>query len=77
MEKIIIDREFITLGQLLKIANIIQSGGHAKIFLQDTGVKVNQETEQRRGRKLYDNDIIEIEGYGQFIIIKTEEIECI
>lgn len=77
MEKIIIDREFITLGQLLKIANIIQSGGHAKIFLQDTGVKVNQETEQRRGRKLYDNDIIEIEGYGQFKIIKTEEIECI
>lgn len=77
MEKIIIDREFITLGQLLKIANIIQSGGYAKIFLQDTGVKVNQETEQRRGRKLYDNDIIEIEGYGQFKIIKTEEIECI
>ncbi len=77
MEKIIIDREYITLGQLLKIANIIQSGGYAKIFLQDTGVKVNQETEQRRGRKLYDNDIIEIEGYGQFKIIKSEEIECI
>jgi S4 domain protein YaaA len=77
MEKIIIDREYITLGQLLKIANIIQSGGYAIIFLQDTGVKVNQETEQRRGRKLYDNDIIEIEGYGQFKIIKSEEIECI
>ena len=45
--------EYITLGTLLKIAGIIQTGGMAKVFLADNVVYVNGEAENRRGRKLY------------------------
>lgn len=77
MEKVLIDREFITLGQLLKMADMVQSGGHAKIFLLEVAIKVNGESEQRRGRKLYDQDLVEIKGYGKFKIVRSEESECI
>ncbi len=77
MDKVIIDREFITLGQLLKMTDMVQSGGHAKIFLLEVAIRVNGESEQRRGRKLYDQDLVEITGYGEFKIVRSEESECI
>lgn len=60
MKKIVINTEYITLGQFLKFTNIIQNGGDAKIFLATTAVYVNDELEQRRGRKLKAFDIIRI-----------------
>ena len=45
--------EYITLGTLLTIAGIIQTGGMAKVFLANNVVYVNGEAENRRGRKLY------------------------
>lgn len=54
------DEPYITLGILLKIGKIIQTGGEAKIFLSENKVLVNGEEETRRGRKLYPNDKIEI-----------------
>lgn len=54
------DEEFITLGILLKIARIISTGGEAKIFLAENSVLVNGEAENRRGRKLYHDDKIQI-----------------
>lgn len=57
-----IDSEFITLGQFLKFADIIQSGGEAKQFLASHKVVINEEDDNRRGRKLRLNDVIEIEG---------------
>ncbi|WP_336206736.1 S4 domain-containing protein YaaA, partial [Leuconostoc suionicum] len=57
-----ITTEFITLTQLLKEENIISSGGQAKYYLMDHPVLLNGETENRRGKKLYDHDEIEIEG---------------
>ncbi len=51
--------EYLTLGQLLKHLDIISSGGMAKWYLSEYFVYVNQEEEQRRGRKLYLNDVIE------------------
>ena len=77
MEKVKIDREFITLGQLLKITDMVQSGGHAKIFILEVAIRVNGENEQRRGRKLYDQDLVEITGYGEFKIVRSGESECI
>lgn len=56
MKRIKLHSEYITLQQLLKMENIIQSGGEAKYFLASNKVYVNQELEQRRGRKLYPND---------------------
>ncbi len=52
--------EYVTLGQLLKLAGIVGTGGEAKLFLTDRAVKVNSESEQRRGRKLRSGDLIEI-----------------
>ena len=62
------DEEYITLNVLLKIADIISTGGMAKIFLQENDVYVNGEKENRRGRKLYRGDVIEVNG--QAFIIK-------
>lgn len=57
-----IDTEFIELQQLLKKENIVGSGGEAKIMIKEGLIKVNGEIETRRGRKLYPNDVVEVEG---------------
>lgn len=54
------DEQYITLGILLKIARIINTGGEAKIYLSENTVLVNGEEENRRGRKLYHDDKIQI-----------------
>ena len=59
MKKIVaIQDAFITLGQLLKLENIISSGGMTKWYLSEYYVYVNEQEEQRRGKKLYDGDVI-------------------
>jgi len=63
-----IKSEYITLGQFLKLADVIQTGGMAKWFLQEHEVLVNSEREQRRGRKLRDGDIVEVKEIGTFIV---------
>jgi ribosome-associated protein len=50
----------ITLGQALKAANIIGTGGEAKILIQGGEVRVNGEIETRRGRKLHEGDVVEV-----------------
>ena len=56
-----ISTEFITLGQFLKLADIIHSGGEAKFYLQEHKVIIDGEVDQRRGRKLYPGDEVEVE----------------
>ncbi|VEF46038.1 S4 domain-containing protein YaaA [Bacillus freudenreichii] len=68
--KIKIETDTITLGQFLKLADIIQSGGMAKWFLSEHTVLVNGEQEQRRGRKLVKGDLLEITGFGNFIVVQ-------
>ena len=60
--QISISSEYITLGQFLKFADIIYSGGEAKAFLATHEVIINGELDCRRGRKLRTGDVIEIEG---------------
>lgn len=62
MEIIKLKDEFIKLGQALKAAGLVESGVDAKFAIQDGLVKVNGEVDERRGRKLYDGDIVEFEG---------------
>lgn len=69
MTKIKIDTEYITLGQFLKAADVIQTGGMAKWFLSEYKVFVNGEQDQRRGRKLRMGDKIDIPDHGSFEII--------
>lgn len=58
----------ITLGQLLKYADILGSGGEMKFFLAEHTILVNGERENRRGRKLHAGDIVELEGYERLIL---------
>lgn len=77
MEKteIEIQSTYITLAQFLKFASIISSGGMAKPFLQQMEVYVNEEPENRRGKKLYDGDTVSIPNIGEFQIKSTTETE--
>ena len=68
MKEIKINTEYITLGQFLKIADIISSGGQAKWFLAETDVYVNGELENRRGRKLYPETTVKVLGKSYKII---------
>lgn len=60
MEEKKISTEYITLGQFLKFANIIETGGREKEFLKTNVVLVNSIEENRRGRKLYRGDVVEV-----------------
>ena len=62
MIEINIDSEYIKLDQVLKLADLASTGGHAKFLILEGLVKVNGEVETRRGRKLRAKDIIEVEG---------------
>lgn len=62
MTEITIKTEFITLGQFLKLADLIQSGGEAKMFLSQNNVVIDGESDNRRGRKLRGGEIVEILG---------------
>lgn len=57
-----ITTEYITLGQLLKFAHVIQEGGEAKRYLSEHKVLVNGEEDSRRGRKLRPGDTVEMES---------------
>ncbi|MFD1672094.1 S4 domain-containing protein YaaA [Agrilactobacillus yilanensis] len=60
LKTVVISQPYITLTQVLKEEGIIGTGGQAKWFLQENVVFVNHEAEQRRGRKLYPGDILEV-----------------
>ena len=62
-----IHTEYIELHQALKLSNIIQTGGEAKSYLYQNTIYVNGEIEERRGRKLYPNDILKTPD-GEFIV---------
>lgn len=62
MEKIYIESEYIKLSQFLKFIDLVFSGGEAKIFLENNEVLINGEKDNRKGRKLYKGDIVEILG---------------
>jgi S4 domain protein YaaA len=68
-----INTPYMTLGQLLKETAIIGSGGQAKWFLKEMTVLVNGEPDDRRGRKLYPGDTIEVEDNGSFFIRSNQE----
>jgi ribosome-associated protein len=57
-----IDTEMIRLGQLLKLAGLIDSSGEAKAFLAEHAVEVNGEAEDRRGRQLRPGDEVRAGG---------------
>lgn len=59
-ELITVDTEYIKLDSFLKLANLVMSGGEAKLLIQDGHVQVNGQIENRRGRKLYPGDQVSV-----------------
>jgi ribosome-associated protein len=62
MRDVPIRDDTIRLGQLLKLAGLADSGGEARMLLEEGAVTVNGEPEQRRGRQLHDGDVVEAGG---------------
>ncbi|MBI9012955.1 MAG: S4 domain-containing protein YaaA [Clostridiales bacterium] len=63
-----ISTEFIKLDQLLKFADVVDSGGMAKMLIVESAVKVNGEIMNMRGKKIRPGDIIEVD----FSIVDSE-----
>ena len=62
MKNIKIKEEFIRLDSALKLAGLVETGGHAKIVIQNGEVLVNNEVCTMRGKKLRNGDIAEFDG---------------
>jgi ribosome-associated protein len=57
-----INQQPIKLDQFLKWQGLVQTGGEAKLLIQDGQVRVNGQLETRRGRKLYPGDRVSLFG---------------
>ncbi|MBZ8177423.1 RNA-binding protein [Corynebacterium poyangense] len=55
-----INGESIKLGQFLKLANLAETGGEAKELIASGLIRVNGETETRRGRSLHLGDVVAV-----------------
>jgi len=62
IDDVSIGSEMIRLGQFLKFAGLLDSGGDAKEVIIDGYVTVNGEVDRRRGRQLRDGDLVSFEG---------------
>ena len=62
METITITTEFIRLQDLMKLGNLVGSGGEAKVRIQEGEVKVGGETCLRRGKMLRPGDVVTFLG---------------
>ena len=62
MKTMTITTEYIKLQDLLKLANVVETGGEAKECIQGGEVKVNGEVCTMRGKKCRAGDVIELDG---------------
>ena len=62
MRDVPIDGDMIRLGQFLKLADLIDTGGEAKILIASGDVTVNGEVDTRRGRQLRPGDVVVVQG---------------
>ena len=62
MEKILIHTEYIKLDSLLKLAGLVETGGEAKLLIQNGHVQVNGEACTMRGKKLRAGDTVTLDG---------------
>ncbi len=60
MQDVAVAEAGIRLGQFLKLAGLADSGAHAKALLEQDAVSVNDEAEQRRGRRLQRGDLVTV-----------------
>ena len=63
-EKVLINTDYIKLGQLLNLASLVSQGSDAKTLIVNGYVSVNGETVLERGKKIYPGDLVEVEEFG-------------
>lgn len=61
----------IRLGQLLKLAGVVETGGEGKLRIQEGEARVNGEVETRRGRQLVPGDLVEFAGEILEVVVKA------
>lgn len=76
MQKVFIETEFIKLDQLLKFAEVVDSGGLAKLLISEEYVKVNGRVCTQRGKKIVHDDLIDVtipteDGQSEVVILKV------
>jgi ribosome-associated protein len=62
MRDVPIDGDMIRLGQFLKLADLIDTGGEAKMVIAAGEVTVNGDVDLRRGRQLHRGDVVRVGG---------------
>lgn len=67
-------KQGLRLGQLLKLAGLVETGSDGKALLEAGEVLVNGEVEQRRGRQLVDADVVEARGSAVRVLLPTDAV---
>lgn len=67
--KYVIKGDYITLGAFLKSEDFIYSGGMAKEFIENNKISLNGQKENKRGKKIYPNDKLTING-KEYLFVK-------
>ena len=62
MKDVKISTEFIRLGQIVKLLDLVDTGGQVTVYLLSNEILVNGVDEKRRGKKLYPNDVVTLDG---------------
>lgn len=62
MKDVKISTEFIRLDQLVKLLDLVDTGGQVTVYLLSNEILVNGVDEKRRGKKLYPNDVVTLDG---------------
>lgn len=68
MQEIQIQTDFIKLDSFLKWSGMVSMGSEAKFYIKNGEIKVNEEIEMRRGKKLVKGDIVEFNSQKYKII---------
>src|SRR5689334_22976683 len=68
MRDVPIDGDMIRLGQFLKLADLIDTGGEAKVLIASGDVTVNGEVDTRRGRQLHPGDVVSVLGNSARVV---------
>ncbi|WP_285245278.1 RNA-binding S4 domain-containing protein [Pseudarthrobacter sp. fls2-241-R2A-127] len=63
----------IRLGQLLKLANLVEDGVEATELIKNGLVKVNGEIDDRRGRQLHHGDTVTVNGRTVRVVAPTAD----
>ena len=70
-QQVAVRDEVIRLGQFLKLAGVVETGGEAKLRIQEGEARVNGQVETRRGRQLVPGDLVEFAGVVLEVVTKA------